>query len=288
MKLWAISDLHVDFAINREAIQSLAAHPDDWLILGGDVGHREDHLRLTLSILSQRFQQLFWVPGNHDLWTLPGDAAAKRGEAKYQQLVSVCREYGVLTPEDPYRRWSGDGQPCLICPLFLLYDYSFRPPHIPVQDAVQWAVESGILCADEQLLHPHPHASKADWCASRCAYTAERLRDAAAQGPLVLINHFPLRQEFVRLHRIPRFSIWCGTRRTDDWHVRFPVSVVVTGHLHVRATDYRDGVRFEEVSLGYPRQWNQERGLASYLREILPGPQPAAGLRESDPSDLLT
>jgi hypothetical protein len=30
-------------------------------------------------------------------------------------------------------------------------------------------------------------------------------------------------------------------------------------------------VRYEEVSLGYPRDWRSERGLEWYLREILPG-----------------
>ena len=36
MKLYALSDLHVGFEPNRAALESLAAHPEDWLILGGD------------------------------------------------------------------------------------------------------------------------------------------------------------------------------------------------------------------------------------------------------------
>jgi 3',5'-cyclic AMP phosphodiesterase CpdA len=273
MKLYAISDLHLHHTINREALAAIPPHPDDWLILGGDVVHTEEQLHFALSILTTRFQQLFWVPGNHDLWTSPKVPVHLRGEARYSHLVSICREYGVLTPEDPYIRWPGKGEPCLICPLFLLYDYSFRPPHVSQDDAVQWAVESGVLCADEAFLHPQPYASKADWCASRCAYTERRLQEVAADGPLVLINHFPLREDLIRLRRIPRFTIWCGTRRTEDWHRRFPVTVVVSGHLHIRATEYRDGVRFEEVSLGYPRDWQLELGIEHYLREILPGPQ---------------
>ena len=37
----------------------------------------------------------------------------------------------------------------------------------------------------------------------------------------------------------------------------------------MRRTDWRDGTRFEEVSLGYPRQWDPAKGVADYLREIL-------------------
>lgn len=43
-----------------------------------------------------------------------------------------------------------------------------------------------------------------------------------------------------------------------------------------RRTDHIDGVRFEEVSLGYPRQWEAARtsgrDINGMLREILPGP----------------
>jgi hypothetical protein len=47
--------------------------------------------------------------------------------------------------------------------------------------------------------------------------------------------------------------------------------VAVSGHLHVRRTDRHEGTRFEEVSLGYPHQWDATKGLAAYLREILLG-----------------
>ena len=56
--------------------------------------------------------------------------------------------------------------------------------------------------------------------------------------------------------------------------MRYRADVVVTGHLHMRATDWRDGTRFEEVSLGYPRHWTASKGANSYLREVLPGPPP--------------
>jgi 3',5'-cyclic AMP phosphodiesterase CpdA len=272
MKLYAISDLHLGHTINRSAVEALAPHPEDWLILAGDIGEREDDLHFALSRLTRRFAQLVWAPGNHDLWTLPSDSPALRGEAKYHRLVAICRSYGVLTPEDPYVLWSGEGPSCLIAPLFLLYDYSFRPDEIPANHALAWAEETGIVCTDEMLLHPDPYPSRPEWCAARCRDTEQRLHAIPAQTPLVLINHFPLRYDLVQLPWIPRFSLWCGTRRTETWHTRFTVRVVVYGHLHRRGTQWRDGVRFEEVSFGYPRDWQAERGLQPYMREILPGP----------------
>jgi predicted phosphodiesterase len=272
MKLYAISDLHLGSEVNRRVLERLSPQSSSWLILAGDIGETEGNLDFALSILTRRFQQVLWVPGNHDLWTLPSVQGELRGEAKYQRLVSICRDYGVLTPEDPYVLWEGEGPRCLLAPLFLLYDYSFRPEHVPEDKVLEWAAETDVICADEVLLHPDPYPSRSAWCAARCAYTERRLQAAAARAPLVLINHFPLRQDVLQLARIPRFSLWCGTRRTENWHTRFRAIVVVYGHLHVRGTHFRDDVRFEEVSLGMPLwNWDREIGPQRYLREILPG-----------------
>lgn len=279
MKLLAISDLHVGHKKNRAALEGIRARPDDWLILAGDLGEREAHLRWCIELLAPRFARLLWVPGNHELYTTARDPCQLRGPARYAHLVSVCREYGVLTPEDPWPLWPGEGPPTRIAPLFIGYDYSFGPPGSPAE-VIAWAREDGIMSTDERLIDPSPYASKADWCAARLAITRARLDAHDPAERLVLVNHYPLRRDLVRLFRIPRFVPWCGTLQTEDWHTRYPVDVVVSGHLHMRATDWRDGVRFEEVALGYPRHWREERGADSYIRQILPhppGPHPREG-----------
>lgn len=271
MKLLAISDLHLGHAANRAALRGVPAHPEDWLIVAGDVGEQIAHLQLALETLTPRFARIVWAPGNHDLWVTPADDTGLRGEERYERLVQVCRSYGALTPEDPYALWPGNGAATVIAPLMVLYDYTFRPDDVPVQHAVEWARREGVRSADERYLYADPHDTPADWCAARVAYTENRLAAIPAGHDTVLVNHFPLRREHARLPRIPSFMVWCGTRRTEDWHLRFGARVVVSGHLHIRTTRFRDGVRFEEVSLGYPRQWRRQRGVGAYLREILPG-----------------
>lgn len=272
MRLWALSDLHVEHKDNREALLALPAHPGDWLILAGDVSDSRRGLAWTLELLGTKFDRLLWVPGNHELWTGRAEGETARGEARYAQMVSVCRERGVLTPEDDYATWpaSEPGAPIRIALLFLLYDYTFAPDeHMGEPSAVRWAREEGIIAADQIRLHPDPHASRADWCAARVEQTRARLELAAQHSRLVLVNHWPLRRDLVRLGRVPRYSPWCGTRASEDFHTRYRAEVCVHGHLHVRATDERDGVRFEEVSLGYPAHWDQRLGAAHYLRQIL-------------------
>jgi len=272
MKLFAIADLHLANAANRGALVTLPPHDNDWLILAGDIGETEAHLHFALSTLTPKFAQILWVPGNHDLWTMPTQVDDQRGVAKYRRLVSICRQYGALTPEDPYPFWSGEGSRCILAPLFTLYDYSFRPDDVSETDALHWAEDTGVVASDEFLLHPDPYLTRQAWCEARCRVTEQRLHEAAQQAPLILINHWPLKYDLVNLKYIPRFSLWCGTRNTEDWHIRFNALAVIYGHLHVPGSHVRDGVRFEEVSWGYPRNWDQRLGLMPYLRQILPAP----------------
>ncbi|WP_420631923.1 metallophosphoesterase family protein [Candidatus Leptofilum sp.] len=270
MRLLAISDLHLNHAENWAALSRMPAHPNDWLIVAGDMADKLKHFRQGMDLLSHRFGKIFWTPGNHDLWTIPSDKESKRGLAKYLQLVEICREFGVHSPQDPFVQLPNTDPPLFIAPTFTLYDYSFRPDDIPADEALAWAEASGVVATDEIILHPDPYPSRRAWCEVRCRYTEKRLAETAAHGNIILINHYPLRYDLVNLRWIPRFSLWCGTKLTEDWHTRFPVTAVVYGHLHIRGTHYRDGVRFEEVSLGYPQNWQPERGIEPYLRQIWP------------------
>ncbi|MBG6160496.1 putative phosphodiesterase [Labrenzia sp. EL_195] len=273
MKLRAISDLHLASPSNREALDELQTAPDDWLIVAGDIAERFEHIKFAFEVFERKFAKVFWVPGNHDLWAIPEerDQPALAGEARYLALVALARQYGIHTPEDPYETWNGPGGAHVVAPLFLLYDYSFRPQDIKRDDVVAWARAQNSVCADETFLDPAPWDSREDWCASRCRETELRLQEVPDGMPTILINHYPLRRDLIHIPRIPRFTPWCGTVRTEDWHQRFNAKVVVSGHLHTRRTDWRDDTRFEEVSLGYPKQWDRRLGIEAYLRDILPG-----------------
>lgn len=265
-RLWALSDLHVGLPANRAQLLRLPAHPEDWLLVVGDVGETEEHLRFVLSTLTSRFAQVVWVPGNHELWS--SGEPVLHGVAKYERLVGIGRAFGALTPEDPWPELPGTD--LRLCPLFLLYDYSFAPEGMAPEEVVRWAAAGGIVCADEARLRPDPYPSRQAWCRARVAAAERRLSALPAGTRTILVAHWPLRLDLCRLFRIPRFTPWCGTRLTEDWHRRFRAALVVSGHLHMRATDWRDGTRFEEVSLGYPRQYDPERGAPAYLRQVWP------------------
>src|SRR3546814_4609991 len=127
MRLLAISDLHLAAGQNREALAALPVHPEDWLIVAGDVAERLAVVDWAFGLLAARFARVVWVPGNHELWTVASEGPdAARGVERYARLVAIARAHGVVTPEDPFPEWPGrlpEGvRRLLIVPLFLLSD----------------------------------------------------------------------------------------------------------------------------------------------------------------------
>ncbi|MFB9441468.1 metallophosphoesterase [Dactylosporangium vinaceum] len=268
--VFAVSDLHVSFGENRRIADEIRPESDgDWLIVAGDVADTFADVEWALRRLRARFAEVVWVPGNHELWTLPADPVQVRGEERYLALVDMCRGLGVRTPEDEFARWEGADGPVVIVPLFVLYDYSFRAPGTSTkQESLRAAYRARVVCTDEMFLPPDPYPDRESWCRARVAQTLPRLAALEPGVPTVLVSHWPLERCLTEPLRHPEFAQWCGTTLTGGWHRTYRAAAAVYGHLHIPGTRTVDGVRFEEVSLGYPKEW-KARGDAPPLRRIL-------------------
>ena len=106
----------------------------------------------------------------------------------------------------PYPVWTGAGGPVTVAPLFLLYDYTFRPPGAHTQEeALEVAYRSGIVCTDEQLLHPDPYPEPGGLVPGPGGATpCGGWPSAIPALPTVLVNHFPLTRLPTLVLRYPR------------------------------------------------------------------------------------
>lgn len=122
MRIFALSDIHIDYDVNAKWIAKLSVveYQEDVLILAGDV---TDVLRLLgwcLSTLAKRFKNVLFVPGNHDLWVIR-DPSEKDSLQKFHEVCAVVESSGASMRV--FRR-----QGVSIIPLLAWYDYSFGQP----------------------------------------------------------------------------------------------------------------------------------------------------------------
>src|SRR5699024_7398738 len=153
--------------------------PGDWLIVAGEVAEPSTQVVQALKPLPQRFAKEIRVAGNHELFNR--STGRIRGQARYSALVGELGAIGVGTAVAPYPVFGN----VTVCPLFTLYDYSFRPLGLTAKQAV---ARAKIKLDDELAIAPYVDIEK--WCAERVEYSEDRLN--TVRGQTILVNHWPL------------------------------------------------------------------------------------------------
>lgn len=228
MRIYAVSDLHTDFRENREALARapMSGHRDDVLIVAGDVADSEPVLRETLELLASRFRDVFFVPGNHELWV--------RGEErdsmeKFRAVLRICDQAGVRT--GPAR--VGD---VWVVPLFSWYHDSFDVNGEGAADELEaWAdryftrwpgemerVDTAFLAMNEPHVRPY-------------------------DAPVITFSHFVPRPELlppVKYLRFRGLPLVAGSLGIEEQIRRIQPRVHVFGHTHIPEDRVMEGVRY--------------------------------------------
>ncbi len=128
MRVFAVSDIHVDYAENLNWILSLTAgeYSEDILILAGDVSNKMPLLEQVFNSLQKSFKTVLFVPGNHELWVQDGDFDCSLD--KFDAIASLCAACGIHTGI-----YEDEG--ISFVPLFSWYDFSFGEPDLYLRRA---------------------------------------------------------------------------------------------------------------------------------------------------------
>ncbi|KAB1212979.1 hypothetical protein CJ030_MR5G025790 [Morella rubra] len=99
LRVFVLSDLHTDYAENMKWVKSISTlrHKEDAILIAGDVAETHDNFVLTMSLLKDRFEHVFYVPGNHDLWCRREGVNFDNSLEKLNKLLDTCRGLGVET-----------------------------------------------------------------------------------------------------------------------------------------------------------------------------------------------
>ena len=101
-RVFAVSDIHADVPANMAWVRALPAYPPrSALVVAGDVATRVETLEACLRELKAKFEEVFFVPGNHELWTPPhpnpqsDEGLPSDSLGKYALIVRRCAALGV-------------------------------------------------------------------------------------------------------------------------------------------------------------------------------------------------
>ncbi len=239
MRVFAVSDIHVDYDVNARWIADLSAaeYQDDVLVLAGDVTDVLRLLEWCLRTLAKRFKQVLFVPGNHELWVLR-DEQPKDSFQKFDDVCAVVESTGASMR--PFHR------PGLsILPLLAWYDYSFGEPSAELRStwmdyrACRW-----------------PEGTTDPDVAARFAAMNDGPADPMGDT-VITYSHFLPRIDVMPTY-IPdagrNLYPVLGSAQLDRQLRRLNADVHVYGHSHVNRSVTIDGVTYINNAFGYPAE----------------------------------
>jgi predicted phosphodiesterase len=239
MRIFALSDIHIDYEVNKKWIANLSTvdYRADVLILAGDVTDALQLLDWCLTTLAARFKQVLFVPGNHDVWVIR-DGHEKNSLQKFQEVAAVVESSGASM-----KSFRATG--VSIVPLLGWYDYSFGEPSEELKSmwmdyrACRWPNGFGVR--------------------EIAAYFAGlNLHHSAIEGEKVItFSHFLPRIDvmpsFIPKDRRLLYPI-LGSTLLEQQLRRLNSSMHVYGHSHVNRNVTLNGVSYVNNAFGYPQE----------------------------------
>ncbi len=261
MRIFAISDLHVDNPQNREWVRQLSRtdYREDLVIVAGDISDDVIRIQEVLRQLLERFARVAYVPGNHEMW-IRKDCFSDSLQ-KFDRLLQLCQRMGIWT--SPLLVGEQDAYPVWVVPLFSWYikpeegEGSLFLPK-PGEDPtlrmwsdhyyVKWPFEARNGAAAHYFLKLNESAIEKEY-----------------RFPVISFSHFLPRQELIfpenfdpeearKRDRYPtfNFSRVAGCRQLDRQIRLMGAKIHIYGHQHRNRDRIIQGVRYISYCLGYP------------------------------------
>lgn len=238
MRVFAVSDLHADYAENMKWVHRLSRveYRNDVLLLAGDVSDLPGCLEEVFQQLTARFATVMFVPGNHELWVQR--CRTRTSLEKFDLIQSIARVHGIQTS-----LYARDG--VLFVPLLGWYDYSFGTPGEQLREG--WMDFHACVWPegfDEASVTRHFLA-------------LNRIPRTKSEDVVISISHF-----LPRLDVMPRYvpasrsylHPVLGTKLLEEQVRSLRSAVHVYGHSHVNQTVRLDGTLYVNNALGYPSE----------------------------------
>ena len=237
MRVFAISDIHVDYIENAEWLSHISRHDylDDVLILAGDLTDVPDLLRKSFEQLVIRFKQVLFVPGNHELWIYR--STQKSSFEKFEQIKVIAKECGVSM--QPFH--AGEVS---IVPLLGWYDYSFGQPKEDLYKmwmdyrACEWEDNDMCSVTDYFMKLNEPYLN-------------------VKNKVLISFSHFLPRIDLMPAYIPPVHRLLypvLGSLEIDKQVRRLQSDIHVYGHSHVNRHINKEGVEYINNAFGNPSE----------------------------------
>lgn len=238
MRLFTVSDVHVDYAKNLRWVKQLSDvdFKNDLLILAGDLSDKFELALETLNLFKDKFKAIAFLPGNHDIWIRDKDF--KSSFEKHNALIKAANEIGVYTSTFNFNEIQ-------IKPIYSWYDYSFGKPSEALQQ--QWA--DFYRCEWLDTTHQTQIAEY--------FFELNTASEENSNQKVITFSHFVPRMDVFPNHPIPiieKLAPCLGSQKIETLIRQYQSDLHIFGHSHLNRDETINGVRYINNAFGYPKE----------------------------------
>jgi predicted phosphodiesterase len=238
MRVFALSDIHIDYSENRNWLAGLSVqdYTNDVLILAGDISDLGQCVELAFRSLGKRFREVMYVPGNHDLWIRR--SGIRDSLASLDRIKAMAYEHGIHMGPRSIGSIS-------FVPLYGWYDYSFGTP-------------------GRELLNMWMDFSSCTWPQDFSEQEITRFfismneRHLATRNEYIIsFSHFmprvDLMPSIIPAHKRILYPV-LGTALLEEQIRKLGSDIHIYGHTHVNAMVRKEGILYVNNAFGYPTE----------------------------------
>ncbi|MES9865409.1 MAG: metallophosphoesterase [Candidatus Thiodiazotropha sp. LLP2] len=239
MRIFAISDIHIDFKENVRWLESLsnADYVDDALILAGDISDSTPRTAKCFEQLCSKFKFVFYVPGNHDIWVRRDSHTDSIN--KFSALLALAHEHGVITEQRSFHDIA-------IIPLFSWYDLSFGE------------MSEALVAKWMDFTHcKWPEALETPSAQNSFFLQKNEIRKQPDSKTVITFSHFLPRIDLMPSYIPERFQdIYpvLGSPLLDQQIRDLDSNIHIYGHSHVNCRTTIDSIEYINNAFGYPSE----------------------------------
>lgn len=245
-------------------------------------------LERFFQLIIKKFKTVSYVPGNHDLWIMKGEKAAKNSIEKFELICTLCQQNGVSI--GPIEVSSTDINQIWILPLFSWYHEDFDPSEDRKGERIrreQWC-DFRYCKWPEAFINPDsetpstPTGTPELYFINMNEPNLEFVKqNSKPNSTIITFSHFLPRPECYPYHQAndsrigkrteqPYMMKVIGTGLLEKQIRHVGSSIHVFGHTHIPWNSVIDGVQYIQLCLKYPSERKEVPGEAlSKLEETL-------------------
>jgi predicted phosphodiesterase len=281
VRIASVSDIHTDFAENRDVMVKLAAEihrrQADVVIVAGDVSHKNERIERALVALSYVAGRVAYIPGNHDLWFdvphAPSRPELNTWDRYRSELRDLVEKNGAhYLPASPLVI-----DRVAIAGTCGWYDYSLAPEAIRSsigEEALAAKTFGGVMWSDARFIAFREgdrlmgDAQVARRMESELREQLEGIdADPDVDTCIAVTHHLPFDDVVTHTGTLPWefFNAFMGSSSLGRIiRASKKARVAIYGHTHLVGDTTIGGLRVYGTPLGYPRE---RKGLS--LEEVL-------------------